>query len=169
MNDGCLGPALCPSHALFPESSKGGWRQLVGDDIQIVDSFVTLSVCSKRGVDVFSQHLLPHADIAYRIGSPPSIAAAEKSESTKATSSRMCNGVNLIKFDGNHLGEEGFFGIVYNASALHDIRPVLLEPLGGPARVVGMRKVVCVEDANVVRLSPVWKGEEVVQVLSLGG
>jgi len=58
--------------------------------------------------------------------------------------------VDFVKLDRNHLGVETV-RIVDYAAPLHDINfRISYETLSGPARIVRVRKVVAVEDANNV-------------------
>ena len=168
MADGCLGPAwlkvsfwfascrleesltLRPSHSLLPKCAEGVGRHLVGNDVHVVYSFPALAVCSQCRVDVLSQHVAVHLEVADDIRAPPAVAAAEQSKLEHPASAWVCNRVDLVKLNGNHARKEGFVGVVYDTAALHDVCLLLEEAFGRPADVVRMRAVVCVEDSSVV-------------------
>jgi len=42
-----LSPALCPSHALFPECSKVGRCHLIRQDVHIVNGLLAFAVCTQ--------------------------------------------------------------------------------------------------------------------------
>lgn len=60
VSDTGLGPALSPSHALFPERRKVCGSHLIRKDVHIVHSLLALAVRTKRGVDIFAQHMSMH-------------------------------------------------------------------------------------------------------------
>lgn len=67
----------------------------------------------------------------------------------------MRDGINFVKFDGNHFRQERFVRVVDNAASLDDVWLVFLEPLGCPARIVWMWEMVGVEDTNVLCVAAV--------------
>jgi len=58
--------------------------------------------------------------------------------------------VDLVELDGDHPSKEGFVRVIYDTAPLHDVRLFFEEAFGGPADVVWVWAVVCVEDAGVV-------------------
>jgi hypothetical protein len=141
---------LCPSHPLLPECTKGVGRHLVRNDIHVVYSLLATAVCSQCRVDVLGQHVAVHLEVADNIRAPPAIAAAEQSELEHPASAWVCNGVDLVKLDGDQPRKEGLVCVVYDTAALHDVRLFLEEAFGRPSDVVRVWAVVCVEDAGVV-------------------
>jgi hypothetical protein len=158
---------LSPSHPLLPESSESIRSHLVRDDVHVVDGFHATAVCSQRRVDVFSEHITVHLQIAYDIRTPPTIAATEEAELKHAATARVSDGIDLVELDGYHLGVERLVGVVDDTSALYDVWLFCEEALGCPADVVRVRAVICVEDAGEVRWFGV-EGEEVVEVIGFG-
>lgn len=60
VSDTGLGPALSPSHALFPECSKVCGSHLIGKDVHVVHGLLALTVRTQRRVNVFTQHMSVH-------------------------------------------------------------------------------------------------------------
>jgi hypothetical protein len=158
---------LRPSHPLLPESSESIRSHLIRDDVHVVDGFHAAAVRSQRRINVFSEHITIHLQIAYDFRTPPSITATEEAELKHAATARMSNGIDFVKLNGYHLGVEGLVGVVDDTSALYDVWLFCEEALGCPANVMGMRAVICVEDAGEVRWFGV-EGEEVIEIVGFG-
>lgn len=167
VHDRRLRPALCPSHALLPERHPRDRCHLVGDDVHVVHGVLALPVRAQGGVNVLGQHRAVHLVAFEEVGFPVSVGSAEEAEAVESAATGVRDGVDFVEFQGDHLGDYAFVGVVDDAAALDNVDAgVFCETLGCPARVVWVRKVVAVEDPDYI--GPSIECEEMVEIVGLG-
>lgn len=127
------------------------------------------AVSSQCRVDVLSKHAAVHLQVADDISAPPAVTAAEEAELEHAAATRMSDGIDLVKLDGDQPSEERLVCVVHDATPLYDVYLFFLfeKSLSCPADVVWVRAVVCIEDSGVVCWLGV-DGEKIVEIVGFG-
>lgn len=115
-----------------------------------MNCLLAAAICAKCRVDILSEHVSVHLQLADDICTPPAIATAEETEAKHAAATGVCNCVDLIELDSDHAGKERLVRVVDDAATLHDIGLLFQETLSCPADILRVRAVIGVEDAGVI-------------------